>query len=359
MEEQKIVRKMDTSRPYLFIVAGPTGSGKSRLVDKIITYLEIKTAGDTIFSKIVIDSLVENSKGYKKHINNIINNNCQGNTGNVLKGCDILDEKINALNSELLGEFSSAYFTSRTDFDCISGEKLPDNGGSGTKSKSCDNVNNNNFQKGLTDKNNIIFETTGEWYPDWIFKKFNKELQEYNIVMAWSFAAINTLIDRNKGRAIHDMNKYIKSNGKGSAPRLPDVRTDKYRKSVIKIKETFEEMMKKCGLSTRDYDFSVNPDCAVRFLVFNNTTRGDGTDTIIYDSFNSNKTLSNISKINSLLFKPVQIPLRGGKKRKKSFKNKRTRKKRKRKGKVKRKQSNNKRKTHRKKRKTYRRKKIK
>lgn len=208
-------------------------------------------------------------------------------------------------------EFADAYFNSRKNLNCSDGSTLLDTPGG----KNCDTENDDKFKEGLKMGKNIIFETTGEYYPEWIFSTYKNELKNYKIVMVWSFADINNLMNRNKGRAKTDMELYIKSKGKGSAPRLPDVRKKTYVPKVKQIKTTFETIMTECvkfsidsGLLTdvKTKQFGKIADsqakmlkCAVQFLVFNNTTRGNGKQTIIFDSFDQNK--NDIKKIDELL----------------------------------------------------------
>lgn len=303
-------------QPFLFIVAGPTGSGKSGLVKKISTYKKLGYTSEQIkrcFVHVVIDDLVENSKGYKREINQIIKTKCaQSNSpeGN-LYGCEALYKNIETLDDGFLKEFEDAYFNSRKNLNCSDGSTLLDTPGG----KNCDTVNDDKFKKGLEMGKNIIFETTGEYYPDWILSTYKKELVNYKIVMAWSFTDIDNLMNRNKGRAKKDMELYIKSKGEGSAPRLPDVRKKNYVPNVKQIKNTFETMMEKCVKSSIDSglltdvktkqfgkiaDSRANMlQCAVQFLVFNNTTRGNGKQTIIFDSLDPKK--NDIYKIDKLL----------------------------------------------------------
>ena len=348
-------------QPFLFIVAGPTGSGKSGLVQKISTYKELGYTSEQIkrcFVHVVIDDLVENSKGYKREINDIIKTNCTQFNSTDLHGCEALDEKIETLDDGFLKKFSDAYFNSRKNLDCSDGFTLSDvpNG------KNCDTVNDDKFKKGLEMGKNIIFETTGEYYPAWILSIYKKQLANYKIVMAWSFTNIGELMKRNKGRATNDMDLYIKSKGEGSAPRLPDVREKNYVPKVKQIKNTFEKMMKECVNSSLDSEllktdvktkqfgeiayslFDKFLRCAVQFLVFDNTTRENGKQTIIFDSLDPKN--NDISKIDELLaFKG------GGFKRRTYSKKRQTRKTKNKKGKRKTKNKKGKRKKSRKKRK--------
>lgn len=358
-----------SKQPFLFIVAGPTGSGKSGLVQKISTYKELGYTSEQIkscFVHVVIDDLVENSKGYKREINNIIKTNCpqSNSTEDDLHGCDTLNEKIETLDDAFLKKFSDAYFNSRKNLDCLDGTALSNT----PNGINCDTVNDAKFKKGLEMGKNIIFETTGEYYPAWILSTYKKELENYKIVMAWSFADIDELMERNKGRATGDMEIYIESKGEGSAPRLPDVREKNYVPKVEQIKNTFERMMKKCvgyspesellkiDVKTKQFGEIANSPqadmlpCAVQFLVFDNTTRGNGKQTIIYDSLDETK--NNISKIAELLaFKS------GGFRRRTYSKRRQTRKTTNKKGKRKTKNKKGKRKKSHKKRKTHKKKK--
>ena len=291
------------NKPFLFIIAGPTGSGKSNLVKKISSYMELNYSDNEIenFVHIVIDKLVENSKGYKNKIKNIIENSCRNEYNVSLDNCHILIDNINKLDQSLLQKFDAAYYTSRKNLDCNSGIDLINY----HDGENCDTVNDNNFDEGLKNKKNIIFETTGETIPAWIFAFYKDKLQDYNIVMAWSFADINILINRNKRRAFHDIKNFINSNYTTSAPRLPDVREKIYIEKVKNIVINFEKIVNKCSNiidQSKEPTEITQPDmpCYVRYLVFDNTTINDGKNTIIYDSAIQDKNYDS-SVVNNLL----------------------------------------------------------
>ena len=266
---------------YLFIVAGPTGSGKSGLPGKIKRYMNL---GENKYVDVVIDNLVEKSVGYKKKVIEIVKGECGGKK----RLCSTLKKNINALTPTLLNKFSTAYFNSRKMKNCKTGTSLT----SERSSKSCDAINNAIFKNGLLANKDIIFETQGEYYPDWIFKTYKEELKDYKIIMAWSITSFNELVRRNKGRALIDMKKFLR--GAKKAPRLPDVRRCVYKKSVMSIQKTFEKTIKKCV--KRGEECGPN----IIYLVFDNTKPVHLVPfRVIYDS--TKKSLRNVGVMKNLL----------------------------------------------------------
>jgi len=330
----------DNRNPYLFIVAGPTGSGKSSLTDKIKKYLGLK---DEKTAEVVIDNLVEKNPGYKKAVIDIIEKNCHD-----VALCDKLKRKINELDQGLLNEFKKAYFAGRRSQDCKTGEDLKMVKGprgpvpiEEQKDRSCSAMNNAILAEGLRNSYDIIFETTGMGWPVWLFRDNKKALtnNNYSIVMAWSLTSIKELIKRNQGRALVDMIKFIKATKKNeisSAPRLPDVSTKTYTDGVQTIQDTFYNIIQLC------VNKEITPEeCGgnVRFLVFDNTTRKGPKESILYDSDipllrSQAKKIKELLNIDGTLDNPPlgHWILGGGKskrrRRRRRRKNKRTRKKR-------------------------------
>ena len=91
-------------------------------------------------------------------------------------------------------------------------------------------VSDSQFQK-----ENLIFETTGGYYPKWLIKAI-KECNNYNIVIAGVKVSLNNLIKRNKSRSIEGLEFFLKDTVKNPAPRLPDTskKSLQSQKKVIK-----------------------------------------------------------------------------------------------------------------------------
>ena len=347
----------DPNRPTLLIVAGPTGSGKGSLPDKVFEYLDIDKSNG--MEKILIDNIVENNTRYKNKVIDIIKKTCSGDP--IL--CDDLQTSITALDPELIDSFAAAYSDVRFKGDCQSGHTTSRVTGEPVPNHlrpyvTCNNVNDQKLLYALQQKKNIVFETTGEYHSGWIFTGESPRLYElinggnYKIIMAWSLTHVDELIKRNKGRALNDMREFIKSlaepseasqqhhgeyeltvDGTAAAPRLPDVREKKYMKAVRQIHKTFGQIINQCVFNgdktLTNWDGTnvvpavgacgetLNPDVKdIQYLVFDNSAflpaasaAADGAgdvrkqklnEAMIFDSKKEDKV--DISTIEDLLY---------------------------------------------------------
>ena len=121
----------------------------------------------------------------------------------------------------------------------------------------------------------------------------------YKIVMAWSIANMCELIGRNKNRTMEDMIQFINKPNTNSAPRLPDIRFDKYRSAAKNIETAFNKFIELCAEEAGwDKDFCYRR--GIQFIVFNNTDKRDPnksiSDYVIYDSENIGKRTRSQSK---------------------------------------------------------------
>lgn len=240
---------------YFFIVAGPTGAGKSSLPSKIINELDLQiNAGNITHS--VIDNIVEQHDHYKNDIKRYVVDKC-----NRIELCDTLKQSLKSPTTSDYAFFSDAYMKTRKGIDCHTGKPTED------RSLNCDGMNDKIMADAMVRGKHIVFETVGEYYPDWIFKLDN--IKKYKIVMAWSVVDLADLMRRNKSRALDGMNEFIDNNEK--APRLPDVSLEPYNKRLRDIQDTFMNILNKSN------------EHNVRFLLIDNRTR-DPDNVILYDS---------------------------------------------------------------------------
>lgn len=164
-------------QPYMILVSGLTGSGKTSLLQKTTDYLKVKK-----YTKIILDECVEEHEEYKKKVKKILE--------------DLKKRKFEITEEDYI-KFQKAYFDVRT--------------------KYCDTVIDNKVVTNVRKRNNIIFETQGLNYHDYI-KYFGNG---YKIVIAYSLVDFFKIIRRNEGRFITQVKKFYQG---GEAPRLPDVR---------------------------------------------------------------------------------------------------------------------------------------
>ncbi len=254
--------------PYLIITAGPTGSGKSSLPDKIIKYVNLNK-NDKV--NILIDDIIESQKKYKQNINKIIEENCY----NSKSLCDNLKKKIINPDDDILNKFNTAYFNSRKSKGC------------NNTNKTCDEINDKKLEDAFKIGKNIIFETTGTYYPSWIFKYNIDMLNKWNyqIIMAWTIAEWCDLVKRNSNRAIAAFEKFINDNS-NPAPRLPDIRPDNYKKQAKIINDVFYRIAYNCG-KTYKSSFCKRQ---VRLIVVDNRTKNN-VNNILYDSYKGSMSL--------------------------------------------------------------------
>lgn len=268
------------TNPILILTLGPTGSGKGSLPGKVINYLFTNPRSNTntntnantnnntsdkiklfkqSFKKVIVDDLVESNESYYNLIKNFLHpylkkhdsENKETKIQNVIK--EILnDENIN----RTINFFNSAYFTSRKMPFCLNEknklaleEELKNNsvGSEIDQSNDCDSINDKKLEKYLKKRENIILESTGERFPDWLFDIYKDQIKEYNIIMCWSIVHFDTLIERNIGRFKQNLEKFIDHvlstadssnkppNEHPNTPRLPEIREDFFIEKIINI----------------------------------------------------------------------------------------------------------------------------
>lgn len=244
--------------PTLIITMGATGSGKSKLADKVLSLLKIKN-----FKYFLIDNYVENDKQYKK---------------NILK---FAKDKKNIYNSlknpskKTLKFFEKHYFETRNNGCKNKTRKLniPNHKCIETISKSgCNKLMDIELNESIIKGENIIFEMKGDDYPKWLITAIRK-CNKYKIVIAGVKVSLNNLIKRNMNRSIDDMKKFLNNTIKNSAPRLPDVSKKYLLNQKIKLNKTLKNIMLngciKGNKSNIDYCSKYNID---RLLIYDNNT---------------------------------------------------------------------------------------
>jgi hypothetical protein len=247
--------------PYLIITAGPTGSGKGSLPDKIIKYLNLNKNEKV---NILIDEIVESQNNYKEEIKKLINNYCSK-----FELCESLKNKIKNPDDKILDNFNYIYFKTRKSKGC------------NNTNKTCDDINDEKLKNAFKNGKNVVFETTGTYYPSWLFKYNMKELNKgkYKVIMAWTIADWCELIKRNVSRAVESFKEFIKDDN-NSAPRLPDIRSENYKKLAKIINNVFYRIAFNCG-KTFKIEFC---KIQIRLIVVDNRTKNN-TNNILYDSF--------------------------------------------------------------------------
>ena len=176
------------NNPYILITCGPTGSGKSSLIDKSIDYLKLERPLDkNIF---IIDNLVEQNPDYKNKSAKILKKYFSENDYRVIeiKIKKLLDTPIN--KNSIFQNFTNAYFNTRK-FGC--------------KYKSCDKSFDKRIRSTINKNENFILETTGRSFPTIVGWTNDK----YKIFISYSLVEFCTLIERNIKRMTEQIKSFL------------------------------------------------------------------------------------------------------------------------------------------------------
>ena len=280
------------SKPYLIVTVGPTGSGKGSAPHKVQEYLKLKNRE---YVPIVIDDIVEKHPSYIQGVQEYIEYVLQAEEDkrkiplSDKEKKQIITSIFSSPSQETIRFFNELYFRIRRTVDCDESSKT---------NISCDQYNDKLFMDALKQGNNIVYETTGEYWPSWLFtvEPFKSQISKYDVIFVYSVVDICNLISRNKSRAVQsaieffEQQQQINKSKNTSAPRLPDVRMDVYREKLEKIVDSFKKSIEfRCGI--------LDNEC-IRFLIFDNRTRNSG---LLYDSDESYFDKNNREKIDIYL----------------------------------------------------------
>ena len=200
---------------YLIITNGPTGSGKSGLVNKTISHYGLNTNYKTF----LIDDLIENNQFYKDDIMQFISNECGDQTL-----CKTLENRFLEPDHEMYKAFNNLYFKYRGK----TGEQWCNN-----QTSTCSQYLDTMLDNSIINGDNIIFETTGSYYVEWLINKV-KDIG-YNIVYAFTLLDFCENVKRNKSRTLYQAKAFISDSHSNPAPRLPNVEEEYFRNNVDMI----------------------------------------------------------------------------------------------------------------------------
>ena len=260
------------NNPYILITCGPTGSGKSSLIDKSIDYLKLERPLDK--NIYIIDNLVEQNPDYKNKSAKILKKYFSENYYTVIekKIKKLLDTPIN--KNSIFQNFTKAYFNTRK-FGC--------------KYKSCDKSFDKQIHSTIDKNENFILETTGRSFPTIVGWTNDK----YKIFISYSLVEFCTLIERNIKRMIEQIKSFLsKERNNSIAPRLPDIRLQIFGEVVNNILKTLIEIIDK-NCKTNKNKFKTSTERKFRLIIFDNTVLNNNP---IFDSQDKNKNLKKIKK---------------------------------------------------------------
>ncbi len=251
-------------KPTLVITMGSTGSGKSKLAREMIDKLKLNNP-----KFFLIDDYIENDMKYKQKIKKFSKNK---NARSKLRKPD----------KKTLKYFEKSYFSVRNN-GCkkkLKKKTIPKKKCVDLDEKGCNLLLSIELNNAIIKKENIIFETKGEYYPKWLIKSINK-CNNYNIVIAGVKVSLNNLIKRNKNRAIEGLELFLKDTNKNPAPRLPDVSEKSLNNQKKLLNKTLKNIILKGCIKGNKKDIDYCSKYSIdRLLIFDNNK----TLKIIYDS---------------------------------------------------------------------------
>ena len=254
--------------PYILITSGPTGSGKSSLIEKSLNYLKlVKPLDENIF---IIDDLVEENSEYKNRSIRILEKYFSNSKNNEVeqKLKDLLIAPTN--KNSIFNKFTEAYFSIRD--------------------KGISQSFDRKLHLTISKNESFIIETTGRSFPtiiEWINDK-------YKIFISYSLVEFCTLIERNIKRMIDQIKLFLSN--KTRAPRLPDMRIEVFSKIVTIILEKLIKIIDKCnsGNCKTNSNFGTSPERNFRLIIFDNTVMNNVP---IFDSDDKSKKLGEIKEL--------------------------------------------------------------
>lgn len=264
--------KFNSEKPSIIFTAGPTGSGKSKLVEKTLELLYHKRTPPE-FKEFLIDDFVENSQSYKASVDNIIQEfDCK--TSRTDGKCNLITPSKN-----LLKAFERAYFQTRKNGPCTFKNSQ--------YNQSCQSIYYKEIEDALKNQQNISIETTGKSIPTkWFHLYGERFLKDYNFIFVYSIVSFEELKKRNKQRAKRGIQKYMshKESKSNPAPRLPDVSVEVFIKATTVINNTLIKLRNYCLRRGRPDQKDCGPiNSSGRFvlLIFDNENK---KEKLIYDS---------------------------------------------------------------------------
>jgi predicted kinase len=255
--------------PYLLITNGPTGSGKSSLVQKTINHYGLEKEP----KKFLIDDLIEKNPNYKNAIDNLIKKECSDDKKDCSENCEVCQK----LRLELIDPSPETYLKFGKLYAKYRGSK-PDQerwcqcDKTGLCSKTCDEYLMILLRESIDKGENIVFETTGSYYVNWLIDMV--EMYEYEVYYTYTILEFCENVKRNKTRALEQMTSYIIDTKNFPAPRLPDVQVKVHSEAVNQILKVMFETMEN----------QVSGKINVSIIVFDNTSLDTG---VLYDSRSS------------------------------------------------------------------------
>jgi hypothetical protein len=205
---------------------------------------------------------------------------------------------------KLVNDFNEIYNKTRYGIICNSSSEFTNNSNN-KENKKCEDINNNNLIDAINKNNNIVLESVGLQYPNWLFEqdKF-PNIKNYRIIFAYSLVSFKNLIERNINRFLQVLLNFIKKKYSSPAPRLPNIIDEDFKAIITNIKDLMIKIIEKCIENNNVNNSSDIKKCFFNdLIIFSNDTK---ESIVLFDSSSiENKSEFKINdfknKINILL----------------------------------------------------------
>ena len=236
-------------KPFVIITVGPTGAGKTKLVDMTIQRCGLNNnPPPRVF---LVDDLVVNNEKYKEAVNAIIKKNMTS-----------IEDLMT--NQSVIDEFNKAYWDVRTSDGCVA-----------ENPRNCDDVTDSEITAAIRAKQSFVLEITGSSIPKWILSEnwLGDGPTIYDVFVSCVFVSnLGDLIQRNKSRFKQAFESFINDITNNPAPRLPNINEQTFKETIFTIKKTLNDMYSSCvlpGKTVKDIQICGIVDIE-RLLVFSN-----------------------------------------------------------------------------------------
>ena len=232
-------------KPVLLIVMAPTGSGKSSLIKIISKLIKVNN-----FEEFLIDDYIEKNDLYKKKVKKILKK-----------------DKFN-FDTKIIKQFEKAYFESRL--------KGCQSNSSKYNVKGCGEVLDHELSLAIQNKKNILFESTGKYYPKWIYdypnNKINIKKYNYEVIIGITLVSFNELVKGNKKRVL-DAISLFKKNNTNPTPRIPDIRNSALKHNINLFINTVNQIIHNDCFKKHHKNSYCGDKPISRFIVVDNNKR--------------------------------------------------------------------------------------
>lgn len=247
---------MPESKPFVIITVGPTGAGKTGLVNETIKHCELNSnPSPRVF---LVDDLVVNNPKYKEEVSGIIST----------KGITTATVEDLMTQPDIIKAFNDAYFRVRNSADCVKDDP-----------KNCNEFNDSEMMKAIKAKQSFVLEITGSSIPKWFLDRgwLGGDTESYDVFVSCVLvSSLNTLIERNKSRFKQSFLLFTSDPTNNPAPRLPNITQREFNDSIVNITKTVTDMYNKCVLpgKYKQDESKCGNENIDQLLVFSNNNEG-------------------------------------------------------------------------------------